>query len=85
MKVKRNTLLLLAFLVWGIAGFNVLRLGLLAYPPYLSALNFLGSALVFAVFQVLIFGRLVKKHTARIDSYQEERIFFLHFLTSGPS
>ena len=79
MKVKRNTLLLLAFLVWGIAGFNVLRLGLLAYPPYLSALNFLGSALVFAVFQVLIFGRLVKKHTARIDGYQEERIFFLDF------
>ena len=28
MKVKRNTLLLLACLVWGAAGFNVLRIGL---------------------------------------------------------
>lgn len=79
MKVKRNTLLLLAFLVWSIAGFNVLRLGLLAYPAHLSALNFLGSALVFVLFQFFIFGRLVKKHTARIDGYREERIFFLRF------
>lgn len=28
MKVKRNTLLLLAALVWGIAGANILRIGL---------------------------------------------------------
>ena len=28
MKVKRNTLLLLACLVWGAAGFNILRIGL---------------------------------------------------------
>ena len=30
MKVKRNTLLLLACLVWGAAGFNILRIGLSA-------------------------------------------------------
>ena len=30
MKVKRNTLLLIACLVWGAAGFNILRLGVLA-------------------------------------------------------
>mgnify|MGYP004478054777 CR=1 FL=1 len=29
MKVKRNTLLLLACLVWSAAGFNILRIGLL--------------------------------------------------------
>lgn len=28
MKVKRNTLLLLACLVWSAAGFNILRIGL---------------------------------------------------------
>lgn len=33
MKVKRNTLLLIAALVWSAAGFNILRIGLLAYPP----------------------------------------------------
>lgn len=83
MKVKRNTLLLIACLVWGAAGFNILRLGVLAYPAYLSVLNFVLSvvlsALVFAVFQYFVFGRLVKKHTARITGYEEERHFFLKF------
>lgn len=79
MKVKCNTLLLIACLVWGAAGFNILRLGVLAYPAYLSALNFVLSVLVFAVFQYFIFGRLVKKHTARITGYEEERHFFLKF------
>lgn len=79
MKVKRNTLLLIACLVWGAAGVNILRLGVLAYPAYLSVLNFVLSALVFAVFQYFVFGRLVKKHTARITGYEEERHFFLKF------
>ena len=79
MKVKRNTLLLLACLVWSAAGFNILRIGLTAYPAYLSVLNFLLSVLVFAVFQRFIFGKLVKKHTSRIVSYLEERHFFLKF------
>ena len=79
MKVKRNTLLLLACLVWGAAGFNILRIGLAAYPAYRSSLNFLLSILVFSVFQIFIFGRLVKKHSARIGAYLEERHFFWKF------
>lgn len=77
--VKRNTLLLLACLVWSAAGFNILRIGLMSYPSHRSVLNFLLSAVVFAVFQVFIFGKLVKKHTARISGYEEERHFFLKF------
>ena len=77
--VKRNTLLLLACLVWSAAGFNILRIGILAYPDYLSVWNFLLSALVFAVFQRMVFGKLVKKHAARIHAYEEERHFFLKF------
>lgn len=79
MKVKRNTLLLLACLVWSAAGFNILRIGLVSYPAYLSALNLLLSVLVFVLFQRFVFGKLVKKHTVRIHSYQEERHFFLKF------
>lgn len=79
MKVKRNTLLLIACLVWCAAGFNILRIGVLAYPGYAAAPNFLLSALVFAVFQKFVFSRLVVKHTARIRGYQEERQFFLKF------
>lgn len=79
MKVKRDTLLLLACLVWSAAGFNILRIGLMAYPPYLDVLDLLLSALVFLVFQRFIFGKLVKKHTTRIGAYIEERHFFLKF------
>ena len=79
MKVKRNTLLLLACLVWSAAGVNILRIGLMSYPAYQSVLNYLLSVLVFAVFQIFVFGKLVKKHTVRISSYEEERHFFLKF------
>ena len=79
MKVRRNTLLLIAALVWSAAGVNILRSGLLAYPPYRTVVNYLLSALVFTVFQVFIFGQLVNKHTARISAYEEELHFFLKF------
>lgn len=79
MKVKRNTLLLLACLVWGAAGLNILRIGVNSYPSYLTLWNFLLTALVFAVFQRFVFGKLVKKHTARISAYSTERHFFWKF------
>ena len=79
MKVKRNTLLLLACLVWSAAGFNILRIGLMAYPAYGTVFNGLLSVLVFAVFERFIFGKLVKKHTERVSAYSEERHFFLKF------
>ena len=79
MSVKRNTLLLLACLVWSAAGFNILRIGLMAYPAYGTVFNGLLSVLVFAVFERFIFGKLVKKHTERVSAYSEERHFFLKF------
>ncbi|MCI9467397.1 MAG: hypothetical protein HFE99_09845 [Ruminiclostridium sp.] len=79
MQVKKRTLLLLACLVWTVAGFNVFRIGILAYATYWSVVNLILSLLVFALFQRFIFGRLVRKHTARILGYQEERQFFLKF------
>ena len=79
MKLKRNILLLLACLIWSAAGFNILRIGLMAYPAYRAGINYLLSALAFVVFQVFIFGKLVKKHTARIGAYEEKFHFFLKF------
>ena len=79
MKVKKRTLLLIDCIVWSIAGFNVLRIGIWAYPPYLSIINFLLSIIVFSLFQYFIFGRLVKKHTKRIRNYTDEKLFFLKF------
>ena len=79
MKVKKKTLLLIACAVWSVAGFNILRIGILSYPPYISVVNLLLSVIVFSVFQYFIFGQLVKKHTARIQNYEEERHFFMKF------
>lgn len=79
MKVKKNILLLIACLVWTAAGFNILRIGIMAYASYLSALNIILSAVVFGIFQYFIFGRLVRKHTKRITDYEEEKHFFLKF------
>lgn len=79
MKVKRNTLLLIACLVWCAAGFNIFRIGFLAYRFYITIWNLLLSGVVFAVFQKFIFGKLVKKHSERIKNYPEERQFFLKF------
>lgn len=54
--MKRNTLLLLACLVWSAAGFNILRIGLIAYAAYFTVLNCILSVLVFVVFQRFILG-----------------------------
>lgn len=79
MKVNRNTLLLLACLVWSGAGWNVLHIGLRNYRSNVSAQNLMLSGLVFLVFQAFVFGKLVRKHTRRISAYREERQFFLKF------
>lgn len=79
MKVNKKTLLLIAGIVWGIAGVNILRIGILAYAEYISVVNILLSIAVFTVFYTFIFNRLTKKHTKRILGYEEEKQFFLKF------
>ncbi|MDE7230626.1 MAG: hypothetical protein K2N56_09115, partial [Oscillospiraceae bacterium] len=77
--VRNSTLLMIACLVWTAAGINILRIGIIEYPPFVSVINFLLSAVVFTVFQIFIFGRLVKKHTKRIDAYGEQKQLFIKF------
>lgn len=79
MKLKKRTLIALAGLVWGAAGFNVLRIGVLTYTGYESMFNFLLSLVVFGLFHKFVFGPLVRRHTTRILGYAEERQFFLKF------
>lgn len=79
LKVKKKTLLLLACLVWTIAGLNIARIGFMAYSAFVSIFNIFLSIVVFSVFQLFIFGRLVKKHTSRILDYREEYQFFWNF------
>ena len=76
--VRKRTLLLIAGIVWMIAGFNVARLGVMSYLNierrwYLYLL----SGLVFPLFGSMFF-RMSQKHTKRILGYEDYRPFW-HF------
>ena len=77
--VKKETLLLLAGLVWGAAGVNILRIGLLAYPGHATVWSIALSVLVFVLFQGRVFGPLVRRHTVRIRGYGAVRQWFWRF------
>ncbi|MGF3073319.1 hypothetical protein ACQV2T_07220 [Facklamia sp. P13069] len=79
MKVKNRTLLLIAAVVWSIAGFNILRIGLVAYEGYWTLLNLLISIVIFSLFWFMVFKQLVNKHTERIINYREKKNLFLKF------
>lgn len=77
--VKKRTLLLIAGIVWLIAGFNVARLGVISYQLidrhwYLYLL----SVIIFGLFGAMFF-KMSKKHTHRILSYEEKRPFWNFF------
>ena len=77
--VHKNTLILIAGIVWAIAGFNIVRIGLIAYQGNFTWWRGLLSIAVYAAFQVFVFGKMVKKHTDRIQRYEEERQNFFRF------
>lgn len=73
MKVKKVNLILVAGIVWLIAGINILRIGVIAYAGYITAVNILLSVIVYILFHNMVFRKMVKKHTKRIGEYEEER------------
>ena len=79
LSVQKQTLILIAGIVWTIAGFNIVRIGLVAYQGNFTWWRALLSVAVYAVFQIFIFGKMVGKHTNRILQYEEERQNFFRF------
>lgn len=79
LKVKKRTLLLIAGIVWFIAGFNVARLGILSYLEIEQKwYRYLLSVIIFTLFGMMFF-RMSQKHTKRILGYTEERQPFWRF------
>ncbi|AFA47264.1 hypothetical protein [Acetobacterium woodii] len=76
--VSKKSLLGISALVWMIAGFNVLRLGILEYPEHLSVILVFLTVLSFLPFGFM-FQNMVKKNTIRINSFTNEKILFLKF------
>ena len=78
-KVKRRTLLLIAGIVWSVAGFNVARSGLISYLEIEQQWYwYVLSAVIFALFGMMFF-RMSQKHTKRIMGYEEELQPFWRF------
>lgn len=84
MKVKKNTLLMLACVVWTVAGFQVLHIGIKAYQNDRTIYNIMISLLIFLLFEHIVFGKLVAKHTARIEGYGDKPQFSINFSTENP-
>jgi hypothetical protein len=78
--LHKKDLLIVAGAVWLIAGINVLRIGILTYRDYHSLVNYLLSVVVFLLFHFMVFGRLVKKHTARMLGYAQDKQPIYRFL-----
>jgi len=79
LKVKKKNLLLIAGIVWLIAGFNVARLGVLSYgviePKWYL---YIITAVIFMLFGTM-FYRMSMKHTRRILGYEAYEYFWKFF------
>ncbi|MGN0528085.1 MAG: hypothetical protein ACI4IE_03050 [Eubacterium sp.] len=78
--VKKHTLLAIAGCVWLIAGFNVARLGVIAYNSLEQVFfwHILLSLVVFCAFGAM-FAKMSIKHKKRIKGYKEEFKPVWHF------
>ena len=84
MKVQRNILLLIAGFIWFIAGFNIMRIGIIASSGIWLWWMLCISIVVFLLFHNMVFRKMVRKHTKRILDYQEERLpFYLWYWPEG--
>lgn len=78
-KVKKRALLLIAGIVWLIAGFNVARLGIISYLEIEQQWYwYVLSVVIFLLFGTM-FYKMSAKHTKRIMGYSEERQPFWRF------
>jgi small-conductance mechanosensitive channel len=83
--VPKNTLILIAGVVWCASGAMVLMVGLpleLGLAPEHLILIPLAIA-IFLAFYLFVFSRLVHKHTGRIRAREEERLPFWHFFNAS--
>jgi hypothetical protein len=83
--IPKNHLMLLAGIVWCVAGAMVCVVGLpleirLA-PEHLVLVPL--AVVIFLAFYLFVFSRLVHKHTGRIRARTEDRLPFWHFFNAA--
>lgn len=78
-EIPKRALLIIAGIIWMIAGFNVVRLGIISYKSiemrwYLPVL----SVVIFVLFGMMFF-KMTQKHSKRIMNYEEDYRPFWNF------
>jgi len=79
LKVPSKALLLVAAIAWLIAGYFVVDTGLHAAEESWTSGMFLGFTIVFVLFFAL-FANICRKHTKRINNYDDGLISIVKFL-----
>ncbi len=79
-KIKTDRLLIVAGIVWFLAGANIVNIGRIAYgetdvAPWLLVL---GTLIVFVVFHRMFSG-IVGKHSTRIREYEDDKTLIFKF------
>lgn len=80
LSIPKKYLIALSGVVWAIAGFNVLRIGIIAYArlTQITLVVILLTLLIFALFGKIFFN-MVRKNILRIHQYNEEKRPFWNF------
>lgn len=82
LKVSTEKLLLIAGLVWLVAGVNILNIGLSAFfveTGWLVLVLLVGTMVIFLLFHILVFTKMVGKHAGRIRGYEEDKTHVFKF------
>lgn len=80
MKISTEKLLLVAGIVWIVAGGNIGNIGIGALThDHVVWWVLLATLVVFLLFHLFVFQKLVKKHSARIRGFEEDKKHIWHF------
>ncbi len=76
LKIATDKLLLVAGVVWSIAGINIANLGIQAYfkeEGWVFWTLIIGTLAIFTLFHIFVFTKMVGKHSERIRGSAEDR------------
>lgn len=82
LKIATEKLLLVAGAVWMIAGLNIANIGIGAYlheAGWVFWVLLVGTVVIFVVFHIFVFTKMVGKHANRIRGYEDDRTHIWKF------
>lgn len=82
LKISTDKLLLVAGIVWFVAGANIVNIGVAAYldeSGWIFWALVVGTLAIFTLFHIFVFTKMVGKHADRIRGYDEDKTHVLKF------